>query len=100
MAFQRACNITDLVPGQALKVDLAGQGVLLIKDGDQVHASSSVCIHRGGDLSSGEMQGSIITCPLHFWKFDLNDGICVQVPSVKLKTFPVKLENGLVWVDA
>jgi 3-phenylpropionate/trans-cinnamate dioxygenase ferredoxin subunit len=35
--------------------------------------------------------GTVIECPLHQGRFDV---ICVN-----LKTYPVKLEDGAVWVE-
>jgi nitrite reductase/ring-hydroxylating ferredoxin subunit len=100
MAYQKVCLASDLAPGKVLKIEIAGQGILLYNDENQVKAHSSACLHRGGDLSGGEIETNIITCPLHFWKFDLRNGICVQVPTAALKAYPAKIENDAIWVDA
>jgi nitrite reductase/ring-hydroxylating ferredoxin subunit len=100
MALQRVCSLDELPPGKLLKADLSGQALMLFNHGGELHAMSRVCLHRGGDLSSGELEGGIVTCPLHFWKFDLKDGVCVQVPSARLKTYPVSVQDNGVFVDA
>jgi nitrite reductase (NADH) small subunit len=100
MAFQRVCKLEEIPAGKALSVDAAAEKPMLIRSGDQVLACSRICLHRGGDLSGGELEGSVVTCPLHFWKYELKDGQCLQVPSSKLKTYVCKIENGEVFIDA
>src|SRR5260221_13948750 len=100
MALTRVCSIDDITPGKPTKADPGGQALLVAKVGDKVHACSRVCLHRGGDLSEGELDGAVVTCPIHHWKYDVTTGACVQVPQMVLKTFPVSIENNEVLVDA
>ena len=61
-------------------------------------------VGRGNTFSVGvfswSLDGTVVTCPLHFWKYELKDGQCVQVPSAKLKTYACKIENDEVFIDA
>jgi len=100
MALTRVCSLDEVPTGKALKADPAGQPALVAKAEGAVRACSRVCMHRGGDLSAGELDGAVITCPLHFWKYSVVTGACVQVPQIILRTYPVKVENNEVFVDA
>jgi nitrite reductase/ring-hydroxylating ferredoxin subunit len=38
------------------------------------YAISNSCIHKGGPLSNGFLNGDIVTCPWHGWKYSLKTG--------------------------
>lgn len=99
MPFERALSLAELPEGKHTKVFLAQQNILLARVGGQVYASSDVCLHRGGSLATGPLDGELVTCPLHFWVFNVRTGACEQVPSIVLKTFPTKVENGEVYIE-
>ena len=58
-----------------------------------------MCPHKGGPLSEGIVHGQSVTCPLHNWVFDLNTGQA-QGEAGSITTFPVRVENGRVLIDA
>lgn len=99
MPFERALALAELAPGQHRRAFLGGQMILLANVAGEVHAVSDVCLHRGGSLAGGPLEGDLVTCPLHFWTFSVRTGACVQVPSIALKVFPTKLENDEVYVE-
>jgi nitrite reductase/ring-hydroxylating ferredoxin subunit len=99
MPFERALAVGDLAPGAHTKLRLAERPILLANLDGQFHAIQDTCVHRGGSLSAGLIEGQTVICPLHYWGFDLKSGICTQVPSMALKTFTTKVENGEVYVE-
>jgi 3-phenylpropionate/trans-cinnamate dioxygenase ferredoxin subunit len=56
------------------KVNVQGQEIMLARVGDTYYAIASRCPHMGGDLASGHLEGTIITCPRHGSQFDITDG--------------------------
>jgi nitrite reductase/ring-hydroxylating ferredoxin subunit len=50
-------------------------------------------------MERSEIEGAIVTCPLHAWRFDLdNDG--TELHGYRgLSTYPVKVKDGRVLVD-
>ncbi len=99
MPFERALALAALPGGQHAKAHLGGQAILLANVGGEIHAVSDVCLHRGGSLAGGPLEGDLVTCPLHFWTFSVRDGHCVQVPSLLLRVFPTKVEEGEIYVE-
>jgi nitrite reductase (NADH) small subunit len=81
-------------------VELEGRQIALFNLGDQFRAVENRCPHRGGPLSDGILSGSKIVCPLHAWTFDLADGGVTNHPESQacLTIFPVRIEDGMVWV--
>ena len=59
-----------------VKVD--GHRMCLVRTGDGVHAIDHACPHEGYGLTQGELDGDLVTCAWHNWKFRVTDGACVQ----------------------
>lgn len=66
---------------------------------DQVFALRDRCPHKGGPLSQGIVHGQRVTCPLHSWVIELQSGQAVAPDQGCARRFPVKLENGRVWLS-
>jgi UDP-MurNAc hydroxylase len=57
---------------------------------DKVYEIGRFCPHAGEDLTNGVIDDGAITCPRHFWKFDLNTGVCIAGGSMSLESKVVK----------
>lgn len=67
---------------------------------DRVFALLDRCPHKGGPLSEGIVFGEYVTCPLHNLTLGLNSG-CAQPPDEGCTPrFPVKVEEGVVYLAA
>jgi nitrite reductase (NADH) small subunit len=66
---------------------------------DSVFAIRDACPHKGGPLSQGIMHGHSVTCPLHNWKIDLTSGNALAPDEGCSNVFPVKVENGKVFLQ-
>ena len=66
---------------------------------DEVFAMKDECPHKKGPLSQGIVHGTSVTCPLHNWKIDLATGEALGPDEGCTNVFPVKVENGMVYVD-
>ncbi|MGH2949567.1 MAG: Rieske 2Fe-2S domain-containing protein [Solirubrobacteraceae bacterium] len=71
----------ELGEGQMRCVDVAGTPVLVARASGELHAVSNRCVHRGGPLHEGELDGTTVTCPWHSSVFDLRDGGLVHGPA-------------------
>lgn len=68
--------------------------------GGTLYAVKDQCPHQEVSLSTGTVEGTVLTCPGHVWKFDLRDGHCVDGDlDVHAKTFPITVDNGGVFVE-
>lgn len=96
MAFVEVCKAADLQLGKGMSVEANGKQVALFNVNGKFYAIQGICPHRGGPLGEGELQDNTVTCPLHAWQFDVTTGNGMA----KVQTYPVKVENGNVLVDA
>ncbi len=76
-----------------------GVGVLLVRLGDDLHAVANKCVHMACPLESGLLDGAILACPCHEWRFDVRTGEFLDAPELKIATFPTRVEDGKVLVQ-
>jgi nitrite reductase/ring-hydroxylating ferredoxin subunit len=99
MPWIAAAAAEALPEGGHLRVELDGQPVLLAHLPAGFYAVHDTCLHRGASLSVLPLEGGEAVCHLHGWRFRVRDGVCVQVPSLRLRSFPVRIEDGTVYVE-
>jgi nitrite reductase/ring-hydroxylating ferredoxin subunit len=91
---------TDVVPGAALCADTgAGEVAVFNVDGDLV-AVEARCLHKGGPLAEGMVSNGIVTCPLHWWRYDLRTGERLGAPDLRLTRYPVRISDGQIEILA
>lgn len=86
---------------QGRVVDFAHLQIAIFNLGDRFMAVESRCPHRGGPLADGIVSGTTVACPLHAWKFDLVTGSAINhmESGACLRTFPVRVEEGIICVE-
>ena len=57
------------------------------------------CPHAGARLDDGRVKGNVITCNWHGWRFNLETGRCFTVPGVRLRTFPVLIDQDKIYIQ-
>jgi nitrite reductase/ring-hydroxylating ferredoxin subunit len=92
--WTRAIGLARLQPSRPIAVKLQG----LVLQGE-VHACNNRCPHGGYPLVEGTLDADcVLTCHWHNWKFDLKTGATLYGGD-KLRVYPVKVEDGAVWLD-
>ncbi|MFC5059032.1 non-heme iron oxygenase ferredoxin subunit [Saccharothrix xinjiangensis] len=98
----RVCSVADLDDRKPVAVEV-GDGhtpVLLVRDGDAVHALRDLCTHAEVSLSEGEVTGKGVECWLHGSCFDLRTGRPSSPPATEpVDVFAVELRGGDVYLD-
>ena len=67
---------------------------------DDVFALKDECPHKKGPLSQGIVHGTTVTCPLHNWKIQLDNGEAVAPDEGCTHVFDTKIEDGIVYIKA
>lgn len=72
----------------------------------EAHVLSNTCIHRGGALSRGKINGDCVACPYHGWEFGA-DGKCQKLPTLppgqkmparaKVDAYPTQERYGILF---
>jgi NAD(P)H-dependent nitrite reductase small subunit len=92
-------TLETLPPGESRCVDVGPIQVGVFREADSVFAIENTCPHRGAPLHEGFVREGYVTCPWHQWQFQLNDGVCRNIPKMKIASYPVEVRDGTIWVD-
>ena len=92
-AFVRVASTTDVKAGHGIVVEVNGKTLAVFNVDGTFHAIDNTCIHRGGPLGEGDLEGSVVTCPWHGWQYDVATGTCLANPSAKVARYEVLLEG-------
>ncbi len=84
-----------------VRFDHAGHTFAIYRVDGQAYATDGLCTHEKVHLCDGLVMEHVIECPKHNGRFDIRDGRPLGAPvCVALKTYPVKIEAGVVLVQA
>ena len=89
-----------LGPNESTTIVVNGTDVAICRGAEDYHALSNRCPHRLGQIGDGRVENGRAICPLHGWDFDLETGISPYNPNERLDCYPVRVENGVVEIDA
>ena len=78
-----ACPLADVPEDGAVRVELDGLPVCLVRAQDQVYAVQDVCSHAEIPLSEGDVEGTTVECWLHGSRFDLRTGKPIGLPATE-----------------
>jgi 3-phenylpropionate/trans-cinnamate dioxygenase ferredoxin subunit len=96
----RACALSELDDKKPLAVEVGDVAVVLVRDGDEVHALRDECSHASLSLSEGEVTRKGIECWLHGSCFDLRTGQPSSPPATEpVDVYPVRVDGDDVYVD-
>lgn len=74
--------------------------ILILRVEDEFFAVIDECSHEELPLSKGLVHDCELECPYHHARFDLRTGEALSLPAVvPLKTYPVTVENGDIYID-
>lgn len=94
------CSLARLQAESAIAVDVGDQRIAVFWYENRVYALNETCPHRGGPLHLGRLRQGIVTCPWHLWQFDLVTGRSPVNPRSRVRTYSVRVEDGMVLVRA
>jgi nitrite reductase (NADH) small subunit len=95
----RVAGVGEIEPGEGRVVDAAGRAVALFNVEGHYYAIDNTCPHRGGPLGDGDLEGAVVACPWHAWRWDVRTGANTNNPAVKLASYPVTEESGGIFID-
>jgi nitrite reductase/ring-hydroxylating ferredoxin subunit len=93
-----AGRVEELPPGTVRLVEAAGRRVAVGNAGGELFALDDTCLHRGGSLAGGHLDGQVLVCPQHWWRYDVRSGRRLGQPGLRLGRYPVRVVDGEVRV--
>ncbi len=68
--WRHGCRADEMADGAAM-FKAGGRQIVVITVEGRLFAFDDFCPHSGGPMHRGELEGFVLTCPLHGWRFDL-----------------------------
>ena len=98
--FTRVCK-EDTIPEGGMQVLIANTHLIILAwpENGVMKAFQGVCPHTNAPLAEAEFDGTVLTCPQHFWAWDMNSGEPAHEHAIRLAEYPVKIEDGVVYID-
>ena len=91
--FVRVTGTADVKPGHAIVAEVNGKTLAVFNVDGTFYAIDNTCIHRGGPLGEGDVEGNVVTCPWHGWEYNVTTGECMNNPAAKVESYQVKVDG-------
>ncbi len=109
--MERICSVSEVPAGSLKGFTINGKQILIANTEGSFFAMDAVCSHMQGYLPAGRLSGKTVICPVHGAQYDIATGkVITNVPwimkiathrgATDLRTYPVEVKNGQVFVDA
>lgn len=100
MEYVRIAKVSDFdhVRMKSFRVMTRYVGVFKEADGS-FRAMEVACKHQNADLTQGRIQGDVVTCPWHGWRYNLRSGECFWGGSARLRPYACHVEGDSVYIS-
>lgn len=88
----------ELQEGKMKLLSVEGTPVLFIMQKGKIFVIDNRCPHMGCGFSGGTLDGLVIVCPCHDWRFNLETGEYEDEPSMTLTRYEWTVKSGKIWV--
>jgi nitrite reductase (NADH) small subunit len=80
-------------PGDATQWEFehSGRRFAVFAAGDELYVTDGACPHNGGPLAEGLVRDGVLTCPWHWYRYELATGKCRTAAEYQLRRYPVVL---------
>ncbi|MCX8064078.1 MAG: Rieske (2Fe-2S) protein [Candidatus Hydrogenedentes bacterium] len=92
----RLIRKSELSEGDTKLKKLMGKTYLVRKNASGIQVIEYMCRHQLASLELGKLEGNVITCPRHNWKYDITTGECIFGDGTPLKF--CKFEEDSEWI--
>lgn len=91
--------VASIAEGEQKIVDAGDHSVGVFHHDGQWYALSNSCLHRGGPVCTGTLEGTTLTCPWHGYQYDIRTGELLLDSSSCLPTYKVTVQEDQVYVE-
>lgn len=107
-------TVGDLDESGRLITEVDGREIAVFREDDEYFAVANYCPHQAGPLCEGPVTGQItvgedmnwefseeeklVTCPWHYWKFDIETGESAKDGRYRVPTYDVEIRDGSIVV--
>jgi nitrite reductase/ring-hydroxylating ferredoxin subunit len=95
--FIEVAQVEQIPPGTGTTVKVADKQIAIFNVAGEVYAIGDSCVHAGASLGAGKLDGRIVTCRAHGFRYDVTTGE-VTTGGLGVGSFPVKVVDGKILI--
>lgn len=84
--------------GALVPVYPKGLNIVLARVEGRVYALSGACVHMACPMFRGSLDGYVLRCPCHDWRYDVRTGAMLDAPELALGSYPVDDRDGRLYL--
>ena len=97
--MKKIAKIDEIPLNGSTLIMVNNQPIALFNLDGRIIAWDNRCPHRGASLADSHISKNIIQCKFHLWEFDTTLECSVANHAIKIKSYPIKLKDGYVYLD-
>lgn len=97
--FVEVAQLEQIAPGSSKLVYVEDKSIALFNIDGAIYAIDDSCLHQGSSLAQGRLNGKIVVCRAHGWKYDVTTGSLTLNPEQGVASYPVKIIDGKILVN-
>ncbi|MCA0329553.1 MAG: Rieske 2Fe-2S domain-containing protein [Actinobacteria bacterium] len=92
-------RLEELEQRGRMRVETPSCPVLVALVEGRPYAVEDACRHRQASLLTGVVRDGVVTCPSHFWQYDLRTGSRVDTLGEPLPAYPVTVVGDEIEIE-
>ena len=93
------CRLADVPANGLTEVEAEGGLKLLVANaGSEYFAYQASCPHQDVPLCEGLYDGSVLTCHMHLWQWDIRTGSAMGIAEAPLQKYPLDVEGDSIFL--
>jgi 3-phenylpropionate/trans-cinnamate dioxygenase ferredoxin subunit len=98
LEYVEAGRVEELPAGKGTVFTVANKQLAIFNVDGTFYAMDDACLHQGLSLGTSRLDGKIVTCRGHGWRYDVTTGCTLHVSGYGVTTYPVKVIDGKICV--
>lgn len=96
--WHRVGSLAELAMRALQPLTIAGKPIVLSCVGGKFGAIAARCLHVGGPLGEGKLEGEAVVCPWHGWSFNRCDGKSAKGYPIAVASYELTEADGVLWI--
>ncbi len=97
--FVTVAKVGDIAEGEGRAFPVGERVVAVFLQAGKYYAIDDFCPHQGASLAEGYLEGCVVACSWHHWRFSLEDGTWLDNRKMKIDCFKVRVVGEAIQVQ-
>ena len=99
--FHNVCKVRDIPTGEARMFVVEETKIGVFQVAGEFYALGDRCPHAGALRLRGDIQGDVVCCRIHHWRFSIRDGKYLDEakPELNARSYSVRVVGDQVQVE-